>query len=115
MLGIIPRFAARTNTAKHIHWYETFLIIGGALGNSISVRELSFAGGGIKRGILFLLLFGLAVGMFVGCQAMALAELLQVMPILVKRLRLQIGMPVLVLAIALGKMVGSFVQMFFGW
>ena len=40
MLGIIPRLAARTNTANHVVWYETMIIAGGALGNIWIVFEI---------------------------------------------------------------------------
>ncbi|MCI5730549.1 MAG: stage V sporulation protein AB, partial [Eubacterium sp.] len=33
MLGIIPRLAARTKTARHIVWYENMIVLGGTLGN----------------------------------------------------------------------------------
>ncbi|MCX4318109.1 MAG: stage V sporulation protein AB, partial [Lachnospiraceae bacterium] len=71
--------------------------------------------------------FGVCAGMFVGCLAMALAEVLQVIPVFAKRIRLRTGkptgkpkgmspgIPVIVLAIALGKMAGSLFQMFLGW
>ena len=132
MLGIVPRFAARTNTAKYILWYENVLVLGGGLGNFLSVREIIFVEDGVwQEGRIILMVYGFCAGMFVGCQAMAMAELLQVIPILAKRIRMQTGaptagpvgkkkglppgMPFLVLAIALGKLIGSYIQMFFGW
>ena len=42
MLGIIPRLAARTRTVRHIVWYETMIVWGGALGNIWIVFVLSF-------------------------------------------------------------------------
>jgi stage V sporulation protein AB len=59
-----------------------------------------------------LLAVGLFSGIYVGCFAMALAELLKVIPIFALRARLVQGMPYVVLAIALGKSLGSFYQMF---
>lgn len=132
MLGIVPRLAARTNTAKHILWYEDLLVLGGGLGNFLSIRGFFFSErNALYDSVILLILFAVFAGMFVGCQAMALAELLQVMPVLAKRLRLRTGaptagpvgrrngmppgIPFVVLAIALGKLAGSFVQMFFGW
>ena len=51
-------------------------------------------------------------GVFVGCLAMALAEVLKVIPIFAMRVKLTCGMPFVVAAIAIGKGVGSFLQLF---
>ena len=61
MLGIIPRLAARTNTANHVVWYETMIIAGGALGNIWIVFEIDAAD------LLFLAVYGLFAGVYVGC------------------------------------------------
>jgi len=132
LLGIVPRLAGRTATAKYILWYENLIILGGTIGNLCYVREWSFSGRNMLYGsVLLLCVMGVAAGMFVGCQAMALAEVLQVIPVFAKRIRLRTGeparwqgagkspvklpaMPIIVVAIALGKLVGSLVQLL-GW
>lgn len=116
MLGIVPRLAGRTGTAKYILFYENLIILGGAVGNFFSIRGVEFSMANALFGSRVLLLaFGLFAGVFVGCLAMALAEVLQVIPVFAKRIKLQTGMPIIVIAIALGKMIGSFCQFFFGW
>ncbi len=128
MLGIVPRLAGRTGTGKYILWYENLIIVGGGLGNFFSIRAILFSGNNAMFGSeIALAVFGVFSGMFVGCLAMALAEVLQVIPVFAKRIRLRTGkptgkpkgmspgIPVIVLSIALGKMAGSLFQMFLGW
>ena len=57
MLGIIPRLAARTNTANHVVWYETMIIAGGALGNIWIVFEIP-----MPLTSIFLAVYGLFAG-----------------------------------------------------
>ena len=54
-----------------------------------------------------LLLISLAEGVFVGVLAMALTEVLNVMPILMRPARLTQGLRWLILSFALGKVIGS--------
>lgn len=106
IIGIIPRLASRTGTAKYILLYEDCIMVGGILGNLISIFEF-----GVPVGLVGLVLFGLFAGTFVGCLAMALAETINVFPIMTGRIKLVYGMPFLVLAVAIGKGLGSFYQM----
>ncbi len=107
MLDIIPRLSHRTGTATHIYGMENAIILGGTLGNLcfLFVGRLPVTQVGMAA-------FGLFSGIFVGCLAMALAESLRVIPIFVKRLRMRMGLPVVLLAIALGKLVGTLFQYF---
>lgn len=107
MLGIIPRLAARTKTAKHIIWYERMVIWGGTLGNIWILFMLPFPGT-----MVLLAIFGICAGIYVGCLVMALAEMLRLLPIFVNRLQIQEGFPILVAAIALGKAAGTLFQYF---
>mgnify|MGYP002515891973 CR=1 FL=1 len=60
-------------------------------------------------------LFGVFAGIFVGCWAMALAEILNVFPIFVRRVKLVKCIPYIILGIAIGKGIGSIVYFFLGW
>lgn len=108
MLGIIPRLAARTNTAKHILCYENAIIAGGSLGNIWILFGLP-----MHLSVVMTIAFGLFSGMFVGCLYMALAETLRVLPIMVNRIQLKEGFPFIVASIAIGKTVGTLFQYFF--
>lgn len=108
MLGIVPRLAARTNTANHIVWYERMIIWGGTLGNIWIVFMLPF-----PATSLLLMIYGLGAGIYVGCLVMALAEMLRVIPILVNRIQIQEAFYLIPVSIALGKIVGTLFQYFY--
>lgn len=108
MLGIIPRLADRTNTADHILCYENAIILGGTLGNIWILFELP-----LHLSVVMVMAFGIFSGIFVGCLYMALAETLRVLPIMVNRIQLKEGFPIIVAAIAIGKVVGTLFQYFF--
>lgn len=108
MLGIIPRLAARTKTASHVVWYETMIIAGGALGNIWIVFEIP-----MPLTSIFLAVYGLFAGVYVGCLVMALAEMLRVIPILVNRLQIKEAFYLIPLAIAIGKITGTLFQYFY--
>ena len=107
LLGVVNRLASKTSTAKHIILYENMVILGGILGNTWIVYQWD-----IPFGVIGLLLFGLFSGMFIGCQAMALAEVLDVMPVFSKRIKIKYGMPYIVASIAMGKAMGAFFQLY---
>lgn len=108
MLGIIPRLATRTHTRKHIYLYEAAIIWGGALGNIWILYQIS-----LPLTSLFLCAIGLFSGMFVGCLAMALAEVIRVFPIMTNRIQLREGFPMVVIAVAVGKVAGTLFQFFY--
>jgi len=108
MIGIIPRLADRTKTAQHLFFYERMVIWGGTLGNLWGLYEYK-----LPLTPLFLCLYGLGSGVFVGCLAMALAEMLKALPIMVNRIQLKEGFPILITAIAIGKFAGTIFQYFF--
>ena len=106
-LGVISDFADRTHTGEHILLYEDSVALGGMLGNIFWVYHLTIPGGG-----WFLPVFGIFAGIFVGCWSMALAEILDVFPIFIRRVKLLRGIQYLILGIALGKGIGAFVFFF---
>ena len=56
---------------------------------------------------LIVILLGLASGVFFGVFVMSLAEELNVLPIMSKRMTVKRGIPYFVVSIALGKLTGS--------
>ena len=105
MIGVITRLAARTRTSRYIPVYETAVILGGTSGNLVSLFQWK-----LPVGFFGLAVYGLFSGVFIGCLAMALAEVLKVMPIMAKRIHLKFGMSYIVTAIALGKCFGTILQ-----
>ena len=56
--------------------------------------------------------FGIFAGVFIGSLAMSLAENLKVIPIAYDRMKLKTGLQSVVVAIALGKGLAAFYQLF---
>ena len=105
MIGVFPRLIGKTGTKRHILLYGTVIMTGGVLGNIADLYEFSIPMYGFST--LFLSIFGLSVGIFVGCLVMSLAETLKALPVIGRRLYLAVGLQYLILSIALGKLAGS--------
>lgn len=109
-LGIITRFAGISRTAKHNRLYETAIFLGAVFGNLLTVYELYVPAG--RFGLAFL---GLCAGIYVGGWIMALAEVIRIFPIYVRRIGLTKGISFVVIAIALGKTAGSLLHFYMRW
>jgi len=101
-LGIVQRLAKKTSTEKFANVYEEAIIFGGIFGTSTSLINYYLPVGNFLAGI-----FSLATGIFYGCLAMSLAEVLNVIPILIRRGKVESGLKFFIFAIAFGKLVGS--------
>jgi stage V sporulation protein AB len=75
---------------------------GAILGNLFQIFEVNLPGR-----MIFLAIYGLFGGIFVGCWAMALAEILNVFPIFMRRARIVRYLAVFVVMVALGKGIGA--------
>lgn len=106
-LGIIPRYAGITHTAKHILLYEDCLMLGAVIGNLMSIYKISLPLGRIGLGMV-----GLGFGMFLGSWIIALGEVVRVFPIMARRIGLKKGTGLVILSIAIGKTIGCFLQFF---
>ena len=109
-LGVVSDFADRTHTGEKILWYEDCIAAGGILGNLFWVYQIWIPGG---RWLLSV--FGLFSGIFVGCWSMALAEVLNIFPIFVRRIKLIKCIPFLILGMALGKGIGAILYFYMRW
>ena len=109
-LGVVSDFADRTRTAKYLLLYENAVALGGIVGNVLYTYQVSLVFLSKLLGVV-----GLLAGIFVGCWAMALTEVLNVFPIFTRRVKLTRGIAYIILGIALGKGVGSFLYFFQGW
>lgn len=105
VLGIIPRLTQLSKTMKMIHSYEWAVVIGAISGVLASLRDPVL---GLSAYILVPL--GLFGGVFVGMLAAALTEVLNVLPILAKRIGMDGKIISLLMAIVLGKIFGSIFQ-----
>ncbi|WP_461180630.1 stage V sporulation protein AB [Virgibacillus kimchii] len=105
VLGIIPRLIQLTKSEKYINVYISGVIAGSLMGTFLSFTSVTW-----NHPILLLLLWGLLHGIFNGMLAAALTEVLNVFPILYKRLGIDRHLMWLFMAVALGKITGSLFQ-----
>ena len=132
-VGLVPRFAGKTHTGEKIFLYEEMVVFGTLVGCLASVfpgavifgrewlQKRLEAGAAFECLVLtaealtglFIygkeagLLYGLFAGIFVGCLALAIAEMLDSIPILTRRIGFRHGLGLMVISIAMGKAVGS--------
>lgn len=112
VVGLVPRFAGKTHTAQYELVYENFIILGTVFGSTISIFEISINLDKWVQNVV-LIITGIFSGIFVGCLAMAAAELLDSIPIFARRTRLKKGLGIAVIAAALGKIAGSLIYFYF--
>lgn len=122
-VGLIPRFAGKMHVAKKVFALEEAVIFGTILGGLASIfpdyvkvgafvlaRQL-FGAQTVTllktAGTLFLSVFGFFAGTFIGCLALAIAEMLNSIPIFSRRMGFRHGLGVAVTAAAFGKLIGS--------
>ncbi|MBD5395104.1 MAG: hypothetical protein HDR23_03960 [Lachnospiraceae bacterium] len=124
-VGLIPRFAGKMHVANKVFALEEAVVFGTIAGGFFSVfsdygkigafvlsRQI-FGGKTVliwkAAGNLFLILYGSFAGMFVGCLAFAIAEMLDSIPIFARRVSFRHGLGIAVAAAAAGKVAGSLI------
>ncbi|MCI9378883.1 MAG: stage V sporulation protein AB [Eubacterium sp.] len=107
-ISVVPRIIGMSRTAAHVLFYESMVMLGGVLGNIVTV----FPQLPIPFGRPMLALFGLGSGIQVGCLVMALAEIMNVFPIVFRRLKLKRGLSLVITVLAAGKVIGGLFYFF---
>lgn len=102
VVGLIPRLSQLTKSYHIIRWYEWAIILGALIGTWGGLRPFK-----LYLHTFFLIPIGLGAGIFIGLIAAGLTEVLNVLPILAKRLGINEQILILLMAIVLGKMLGS--------
>lgn len=124
-VGLIPRFAGKMHVARKVFVLEEAVIFGTLIGGFFSVfgkygdigafilanRVFGEQTAQVVRvtGNLFLSGGGFFAGMFVGCLAFAIAEMLDSIPIFARRVGFRHGLGIAITAAAAGKLVGSLI------
>lgn len=101
-LGVVSDFADRTHTGEQVLLYENSVALGGILGNIFFIYHIAIPGGA-----WLLPVFGLLAGIFTGCWSMALAEILNLFPIFIRRVKVIRCIPYIILGMAIGKGMGA--------
>lgn len=125
-VGLIPRFAGKLHVSKKVLLFEEAVIFGTLSGSFLSVFEnygklgdfvmthRLFGEGSTEAvwrviGIALIIIFGMFAGIFVGCLALAIAEMLGSIPIFARRIGFRHGLGIVISAMALGKAFGSII------
>ncbi|MGN8647120.1 stage V sporulation protein AB [Gracilibacillus sp. HCP3S3_G5_1] len=105
VLGIIPRLVQLSKSIESMNHYQASVIVGALLGTYLTFTDWT-----VYLPALILGFWGLLHGIFVGMLAAALTEVLNVFPILMKRLGIDKELLWLLMAIVIGKIAGSLFQ-----
>ncbi|WP_277923939.1 stage V sporulation protein AB [Halobacillus yeomjeoni] len=105
VLGIVPRLMQLSHSEEKLRHYEMAVILGVFFG-----IYLSFGDFPIEVTIIGLIIWGLLHGIFIGMLAAALTEVLNVFPLLFKRIGVDGFLFTLLMALVLGKIAGSLFQ-----
>ncbi len=103
-IGIIPRIVYKTDTRQYLLYYETLIIIAAILSSLYTSYQFQIPVG--KFGLAYIYF---CIGIFVGSLAVCIAEVLSVIPIMVRRVNLFKHITTIMLAIALGKGLGGYI------
>ena len=111
VIGVVPRIL-RCSRIENIILIENVMICGVVAGNISSVLDTAYNLGfanmpKVPVSNIIIAIYGLCVGIFVGCIAVALAEILHTFPIIYKRMKLRAGLGIIVISMAIGKALGA--------
>ena len=107
-IGVLSRLSQMTRTARFMRWYGSCFMAGCILGNvtyifEIPLKAVSAFGIGVT---------GLFMGIYLGCFIGALSEVLQIFPIVFRRLHVKVGTKPFLIGMAGGKIVGALLDFF---
>ena len=119
-VGLVPRFAGKTHSAKEVFLYENMIVLGTIIGGLVSIwpdvwnRSLSRleeitgnASFWTGSHYFWLIVIGLFSGMFVGCLALSIAEMLDSIPIFTRRISFRKSIGLAICSVAAGKLCGA--------
>ena len=121
VVALIPRFAARFHTAYKIEFYEEWIVAGAIAGGIFGVYSHLWTTSAwderstVMRwtGVAAVIIWGFFTGMFVGCLALSIEEMLGGIPVFARRVHLRKGLGIIILSIALAKLAGSLYYFYF--
>ena len=116
VIRVIPRMIQKAKLEHKIIYIENIVFRGIMFGTVLSLFSWKKKWLFELLGKTLLTIFGMSAGIFVGCLAVALAEILDTFPIFFRRIHLkdEFG-EVLLFTMALGKLIGSLFFFFTGY
>lgn len=114
-IGALNRIIGKMHVGNHIRLFEYGIVLGITLGNLVNLYEPQLVQWiPVWTGVVFLAVFGLCAGIFVGVLVMSLAEVLNALPVFARNLRLMEGMKYVVFSVAVGKGAGAWIDFWMG-
>lgn len=114
-IGVIQRLVQKTKTAQHAMLFEDAVLLGGVIGSVISLYQIPVHPFLFGSGGFLLVVFGFCAGIYVGCLAISLVEVINTIPIITRRIRMKHGIHWILAGIAFGKMIGSLLYFYKRW
>ncbi len=108
VIGLIPRLILKTKTDKYIVFYENVIILSGVLSALTYTLHLQFS-----IPIIFVWYILFCLGIFTGSLAVCLAEVMDILPIIVRKFGMANDTKLLMVLIGVGKGLGAFIFYFF--
>ncbi|NBI30411.1 stage V sporulation protein AB [Chengkuizengella marina] len=105
VLDVVPRLTQLTKSNKFLYLYESAVVIGAVFWTFTDFYKWNF-----HLFPLSSIIFGLFAGVFIGMIAAGLTEVLNVLPILAQRMNMSKYIIALLMAMVLGKIIGSLFQ-----
>ncbi len=102
IIGIIPTIITRTKTEDKIMLYENVIVLSGIVGTTVTFFDYKLL---IPE--LFLTIIGISWGAFIGCLTMSLAETLDGIPIISRRLKLDCSLTYVIYTLVVAKVIGT--------
>lgn len=107
LLGVFEKLSEKYKAFQYRKIIETLIITGVCIANLIHLFQIR-----IPIGLPGVFIYNLFGGIFTGCLAGALAETLDIFPILSRRFAIRDFLPYAIIAAAIGKALGCMVQLF---
>ncbi len=102
IIGIIPTIITVTKTENQIMLYENIIVLGGVVGTTITFFNYN-----LFFTELFLIIIGISWGVFIGCLTMSLAETLDGIPIISRRLKSNYALSYIIYTLVGAKVLGT--------
>lgn len=104
LLDIVPRLAQLSSSEGSMKLFERIIIFSGTIIPLVGFLEINLHIGNFLVGVI-----GFTTGIYIGSLAAALAEVTNVIPVLVNRFRLNNYVKYIFFSLASGKVVGSLI------
>ncbi|HHV39272.1 MAG TPA: stage V sporulation protein AB [Tepidimicrobium sp.] len=102
LLRLIPRITQITETNEHIRLFEYVMMLGAVMFSFIYFSDFK-----LNMSKYLCIPVGLIMGTFLGLFTSALAEVLNVIPVLVKKLKAKHELEFIIIALIFGKLAGA--------